>query len=109
MFDKVGLRPELIRHGKYKAAAESFITDHMSDENRQQIESYVGSMFNHFVTNISASRKIPKDKLMNVIDNFSVQNAKDAKTYGLIDEALYQDQVDEHLEKIVRVLLLIKI
>ncbi len=100
MFDKVGLRPELIRHGKYKAAAETFISDHMSDENRQQIQSFMGSMFNHFVSNISISRKIPKDKLMNVIDNFLVQNAMDAKTYGLIDEALYQDQVDEQLRKL---------
>jgi protease-4 len=100
MFDKVGLRPELIRHGKYKAAAETFISDHMSDENRQQIQSFMGSMFNHFVSNISISRKIPKDKLMNMIDNFLVQNAMDAKTYGLIDEALYQDQVDEQLRKL---------
>ncbi|MCX6187764.1 MAG: signal peptide peptidase SppA [Bacteroidetes bacterium] len=99
MFDKIGLKPELIRHGKYKAAAESFITDHMSDENRQQIQSYVGSMFNHFVNNISISRKIPTDKLMNIIDNFLVQNSKDAKTFGLIDDALYQDQVDEILRK----------
>ena len=58
MFDKVGLEPQLIRHGKYKAAGEPLIAKSMSAENRQQIEAYLGSMYNNWLTDVAGSRKI---------------------------------------------------
>jgi protease IV len=41
MFEKIGVNPELIRHGKFKSAGEPLIADKMSDANREQISSYL--------------------------------------------------------------------
>ena len=35
--DKYGVKMEIIRHGKYKSAVEPFLSDKMSDANREQI------------------------------------------------------------------------
>ncbi len=57
LLDKLGLKPELIRHGKYKAAGEPLIAERMSEENRKQIESYMGSLYDHFLNNIALQEK----------------------------------------------------
>jgi protease-4 len=42
--DKLGVEMQVIRHGKFKAAVEPFMLDKMSPENREQVESYNGSI-----------------------------------------------------------------
>ncbi|MFR4024736.1 MAG: S49 family peptidase [Alistipes indistinctus] len=45
LLDKLGVRPEVIRHGAYKAAVEPFIMDRMSPENRRQTEELIGTIW----------------------------------------------------------------
>ncbi|MFQ8804644.1 MAG: S49 family peptidase [Alistipes indistinctus] len=49
LLDKLGVRPEVIRHGAYKAAVEPFIMDRMSPENRRQTEELIGTIWSHVV------------------------------------------------------------
>ena len=42
--DRLGIDPQVIRHGSYKSAAEPFILEKLSDENREQITDYVSSI-----------------------------------------------------------------
>jgi protease-4 len=68
LLDKAGVQVELIRHGKFKAAGEPLIANKMSDENRKQIESFMGGVYNEFITSIAASRKKePKNSEISVI------------------------------------------
>ncbi|MFN5885691.1 MAG: signal peptide peptidase SppA, partial [Bacteroidota bacterium] len=99
MLDKVGVQAQLIRHGKYKAAGEPFVAEKMSNENRQQIESFMGSMFTHFIAKIAEARKKSADEVRNIAENLLVQGPADAKKYGMIDELKYEDEVDELLKK----------
>ena len=48
--EKLDIEPEIIRHGKFKSAVEPFMYDKMSPENREQIRTYVGSIWNHMVS-----------------------------------------------------------
>jgi protease IV len=43
--EKLGLEPQIIRHGKFKSAVEPFMYDSMSDESREQVMSYLGSIW----------------------------------------------------------------
>ncbi|MCE2787891.1 MAG: signal peptide peptidase SppA [Bacteroidota bacterium] len=99
MLDKVGVQAQLIRHGKYKAAGEPFVAEKMSNENRQQIESFMGSMFTHFIAKIAEARKKSADEVRNIAEKLLVQGPADAKKYGMIDELKYEDEVDELLKK----------
>jgi protease IV len=47
--DKLGIEMQIIRHGKFKAAVEPFMLEKMSEENREQQLTYMGSLWNHML------------------------------------------------------------
>jgi protease-4 len=101
--DKLGLEPQLIRHGKFKSAGEPFIANQMSKENRAQIESYLGSLYYHFIEQIALDRKKDKEFVHAVINELKIQQTIQAKALGMIDDVLYDDQVKAELKKLCAV------
>lgn len=92
--DKLGVEMQVIRHGKFKAAVEPFMLDKMSPENREQVESYIGSIWSNVLAKVSASRGIPVERLNEIADeNMLFRPAKDVLAYGLVDSLLYEDQL----------------
>lgn len=89
--EKLEVKPEIIRHGKFKSAVEPFLLDKMSDENRAQTAAYVDDLWSHYLTMIGTSRKIPFDSLKSYASNFKIRMAEDAVTLGLIDTLAYKD------------------
>ncbi|MBC8051742.1 MAG: signal peptide peptidase SppA [Sphingobacteriaceae bacterium] len=96
--DKLEIEAQIIKVGTYKSAVEPFIMDKMSDANRQQVTSFMGSMYDHFLTSVSASRKIPKDSLFAIANQLKVRQAADAVKYKLADGLRYKDQVLDELK-----------
>lgn len=96
-FDKLGLEPQLIRHGKYKSAGEPLISEHMSNENRKQIESYMGSLFHQFVNNIAKDRKKTSAEVEDIINKLAIREPMDAVKLGMIDSLKYEDQILDEL------------
>lgn len=101
--DKLDIEPEIIRHGKFKSAVEPFMYDKMSPENREQIRTYVGSIWNHMVNNIAESRKINVTRVNSFADSLLLWDNKAVVQAGLIDALLYKDQVLDTLAKLVDV------
>ena len=62
--DKLGIEAQIIKVGTYKSAVEPLVLTKMSDPNRLQVTSYLGSLYDHFLTGISKSRGINKDSLV---------------------------------------------
>lgn len=91
--DKLGVEMQVVKVGTFKSAVEPFILDRMSEANRQQVTSFLGSIYNHFVNQIGTSRGIPADSLRAIADNFLVKTADDAVTYGLADGKRYKDEL----------------
>jgi len=91
--EKLGIEAQVIKVGTYKSAVEPFILDKMSPANKEQVTSFLGSIYSHFLNEVSTSRKISTDSLFNIANNLKVQDAKDAVTYGLVDGAKYKDEV----------------
>lgn len=98
--EKLDIEPEIIRHGKFKSAVEPFLYDRMSPENREQIRTYVGSIWDHMVQQISESRNIKPDQINRFADSLLLWDIKAAQNYGLIDAALYKDQVLDTLARL---------
>jgi len=89
--EKLEVKPEIIRHGKFKSAVEPFILDKMSDENRAQTAEYVDDLWSHYLVKVGESRKIPADSLKSYAANFRVRTATDAVEMGLVDTLAYMD------------------
>jgi protease-4 len=96
--EKLGVEVQVIRHGKFKGAVEPFILDKLSSENEQQIKSYVGSIWTHVISEISAARQIPSEKLNLLADNLTGYAASGAFENGLVDGLVYRDQLIDTLK-----------
>jgi protease-4 len=97
LLDKAGVEVQLIRHGKFKAAAEQFISNKMSDENREQLQAYLDAVWSTWMTDISASRRMPVEKINELTNNLQLGTAKQALEAGLVDGLLYKDELTDTL------------
>ncbi|MBV5311829.1 MAG: signal peptide peptidase SppA [Prolixibacteraceae bacterium] len=99
--EKLGVEVQIVRHGKFKAAVEPFLLEKMSDENRLQTQTYLNSLWNEMLTDISASRKISIEELNGIADMVaSFRKADFAKEKNLVDRLKYKDQVIDDLKKL---------
>ena len=92
LLGKLDINAQIIRHGKYKSAIEPFISDKMSEANKEQTLSYISSIWNHLLTGISATRNIPVNELNLLADSLLIQTPQDAAKYHLADQIIYKDQ-----------------
>ena len=98
---KMGIEPQVIRHGKFKSAVEPFMLTEMSDENREQKETYMGSIWEHFLKNVASDRELTRDRLNEIADNLEIQTTEDAVELGLVDSLFYRDQFQNHLANLM--------
>ena len=90
---------EVIRHGKYKSAVEPFLYDEMSDNNRSQITSFLTSIWNEMLQDVSKSRNKSIDELNTIADNLLARNTDLAFENNMIDGALYFDEYTDKLKQ----------
>jgi len=96
--EKLGVEPEIIRHGKFKSAVEPFILDKMSPENREQTLTYVGSIWNFLLKGISEQRNISVDSLNLYADSMRVRNANACVKLKFVDGLKYYDEIVDELK-----------
>ena len=99
--DKTGVKMEVIRHGKYKSAVEPFLTNKMSDANREQITSFLGSIWVEILTDIGKSRDKTNDELNAIADDLQARNPELAIENNMIDGELYQDEYENKLKSLI--------
>lgn len=96
--EKIGVEVQVTRHGKFKGAVEPYILDKLSDENKEQIKEYVGSIWNHVVKMMSEARNIPEEKLNLLADKLAGNIASSALESGLVDGLLFRDELNDTLK-----------
>ena len=101
--EKTGIKMEVIRHGKYKSAVEPFISNEMSDANREQITALLNSVWSGIVTDISESRKISVAQLNTIADGLLARTPEMAKAQKLIDKIGYEDEFHAGIKKALKV------
>ena len=93
---RLDLKPDVVRVGSHKAAAETFTRESMSQESREQIEAYLDDVFGELVAAIAAGRRLDAAVVRDRIDQ-GPYRAETACEAGLADACLYPDQVEEAL------------
>ncbi|HUM48423.1 MAG TPA: signal peptide peptidase SppA, partial [Chitinophagales bacterium] len=99
LLEKVGVQAQVFYDGKFKSATEPFRLDSMSKENELMTLTLLEDVHGKVMRNIAESRKMSIAQLDSVNDNLLVQNALDAKKYGLVDEVWFEDQVRDYLKE----------
>ncbi len=99
--EKLGVEVQIVRHGKFKAAVEPFMLDKMSNENREQTETYLKSLWTQMLMDISASREMGLDELNDIADMVATFRKADfALQKHLVDRLKYKDQVIDDLKQL---------
>ncbi len=97
MLDKLDVKVDLIRPNSnaFKSAGEMYTMNKMSEANREQIRTYIKSIWNEVLPQMSEARDIPVDSLNYLADNLSAFMADDAFNAGLVDELGFENDVKE--------------
>jgi protease IV len=97
--DKLDIKMQVIRHGKFKAATEPLFLDKMSAENREQVDALIANSWNTVLKGISASRNISIGRLNNIADSLTAQTPENALKNNLVDQLAYKDEFLKDLKK----------
>ena len=96
--DKLGVYPDIFQIGKYKSVGDTFTRKEMSPEHREFMNSLLDDLFNRYVAAIAAGRNTTPERMRAIIDDAPYGAAK-AKEVGLIDDAIYRDELEKQLQK----------
>jgi protease-4 len=103
MLEKTGVEVQIFRHGKFKSAIEPFMLDKMSEANRAQVETYLGSLWNHMVNGMAKSRGMTSKDINDMANNLLIRSPQDAVKYKLVDELKYEDEVFSAIKKNIQI------
>jgi len=102
LLDKLGVEVQVFKVGTYKSAVEPYMLDKMSPENREQVGSYINSMWKTILSGISESRNVSLSKLNSIADTLPLlREAQLAVDNGLVDTLMYESDVRKYLASIV--------
>jgi protease-4 len=97
LLKKYGINVQLIRHGKYKSAGETYTRGNSSPENREQYQRMVDSIWETLGDKIAESRGISRADLDALIDGLKLRSPQDCFAYGLVDELVNAEQLEDKL------------
>ncbi len=103
LLEKIDVEPQIIRHGKFKAAVEPFILDKMSEANREQLMTYLSSTWLHMVDGISAARKIDPSIINQAADELLLLESEKCLELKFVDGLFYKDELLAELKKRVKI------
>ncbi len=98
LFDKLDIDVELIRprNNSYKSAGETYISNKMSEENREQIKTYISDIWNYVSQNIVEARKLQSIDTFNAkVSRLEYFLPKQALDNGLVDSLTFKTNVEQ--------------
>jgi protease-4 len=97
MFDNIGITPEFVAIGKYKTGPQIFTMEQMSDEYREVLNDLLDAYYDDYVEMIAEARDVSVEQVNAWIDD-GLYTAPDALEAGMIDELLYENQLEKRLQ-----------
>lgn len=102
LLDKIGINMQIFKVGTYKSAVEPFTSNSMSEANREQLSSYLQSVWNTLCNEIAVSRQLSPSSLKELADQgVFAAPAEQLIEAGLADTLLYLDGVQSYLKQLM--------
>ena len=100
VLEKIGVKMQVFKVGTYKSAVEPFTNTEMSDANREQVTSYLTSIWKNMLEDVAASRGLDVTTLNTLADNQTILSPAIASVEGgLVDTLCYISDVKEILKE----------
>lgn len=101
LLDKFDVDVELIRpkNNSYKSAGEKYITNSMSQENREQIKTYMSAIWEGVSANIVKDRKLTKEELERQVSDLQGCLPQDALKNKLVDKLSFKTNFMDDISK----------
>lgn len=99
--EKSGLRMEVIRHGKYKAAVEPYLNDAPSKENIEQIQELIDGLWDEVGAQMADQIEVSRADFEGWVNDLATRDLEKAKELGLIGGMIYEDQYEDALKRAV--------
>ncbi len=100
VLEKLGVRMQVFKVGTYKSAVEPYTNTSMSEANREQVSSYLFSIWRQIVADVSASRNISEERLNAYADSCTLfLPAERLVEWHLADRVAYIDEVKAALKE----------
>ena len=99
--EKSGLRMEVIRHGKYKAAVEPYLNDAPSKENIEQIQELIDGLWGVVGAQMADQIEVSRVDFEGWVNDLATRDLEKAKELGLIGGLIYEDQYESVLKRAV--------
>lgn len=96
---RLGIEFDVAKIAPWKTAADPVSRSSMSEESRQQINWILDSLAEDIVGCIVASRAVDAETVRNLIDRAPL-TAQEAEATGLVDKALYKDEIGGYLQSV---------
>ncbi len=100
--DKIGVEAQFEGVGKYKNAPNQFTEAGFTPPHREQMDALLDSLYGQYVEAIAAGRGKTPEEVRAIVDGGPYDGGQALKA-GLVDELLYQDQLEEKLGGATRV------
>jgi len=101
LFDKIGVKADMLQMGDFKGAAEPFLRNNLSEPNRKQLTSVVDDYYeNDMVARMvkaRPARKLTAEKVKQLIDA-GPHSAQAALKAGLIDRVSYPEALQDAIK-----------
>ena len=95
---------QVFKVGTYKSAVEPFIATEMSPANREQVTTFITSIWGQVTEGVSTSRNISVDSLNVYADRMLMfYPAEESVKCGLADTLIYRNDVRNYLKKLVEI------
>lgn len=95
---KLGVKMQVFKVGTFKSAVEPFINTEMSEPNREQVRSYLESIWSQYLTEVGEDRQLTSDQLNALADTLTaMQPTEFLVEAGLVDTLAYIDGFKEML------------
>jgi protease-4 len=92
--NRLGIEPQFEQRYEYKNAADVLLRTEFTEAHREALERLAESVYNEAVETIAADRKLPHDRVRELIDT-GPRTASEAQAAGLVDRLGYRDQAYE--------------
>jgi protease-4 len=94
--DRIGIGVDVVNVSPFKSAGDNLARNGFSEESRAQAEWLLDARYDELVRGIAEGRKLNEDRVRELIDD-APYSAEQAAQCGLIDAALYEDELEKHL------------
>ena len=105
LYDKLGIKYQVAKVGKYKSYVESNTLTGMSDYDREQRTAYLNGIWNYWLKEIAEGRKVKAEDLNQLADDnvMAFVDTKDYVTVKLIDKVLFPEEIKAEIKNRLKI------